>query len=58
MVHLRFAQKKKKPKYQETAACCLLGRDLFTKEGRKYFEWENSSDLFSRWWLHQCEGIR
>ena len=31
------------PKYQEAAACCHLGRELFTYESCKYFEWENSS---------------
>ena len=35
----------REPKYQETAAYCHFGREPFTKEGRKYFEWENSKDL-------------
>merc|ERR1712083_1071840 len=33
------------PKYQETAAYCHFGREPYTKEGRKYFEWENAKDL-------------
>merc|ERR1711948_34278 len=32
-------------KYQETAAYCHFGREPYTKEGRKYFEWENAKDL-------------
>merc|ERR1712176_1754305 len=35
----------REPKYQETAAYCHFGRDPYTKEGRKYFEWENAQDL-------------
>jgi S-adenosylmethionine synthetase len=35
----------REPKYQETAAYCHFGREPYTKEGRKYFEWENSKDL-------------
>merc|ERR1711909_229399 len=35
----------REPKYQETAAYCHFGREPFTKEGRKYFEWENAKDL-------------
>jgi S-adenosylmethionine synthetase len=35
----------REPKYQETAAYCHFGRKPYTKEGRKYFEWENSKDL-------------
>jgi len=35
----------REPKYQETAAYCHFGREPFTKDGRKYFEWENSKDL-------------
>jgi S-adenosylmethionine synthetase len=37
----------REPKYQETAAYCHFGREPYTKEGRKYFEWENSKDLSS-----------
>merc|ERR1712007_422890 len=37
----------REPKYQETAAYCHFGREPFTKEGRKYFEWENAKDLSS-----------
>merc|ERR1739846_180902 len=33
------------PKYQETAAYCHFGREPYTKDGRKYFEWENAKDL-------------
>ena len=35
----------REPKYQETAAYCHFGRAPYTKEGRKYFEWENAKDL-------------
>merc|ERR1711868_241751 len=35
----------REPKYQETAAYCHFGREPYTKNGVKYFEWENSKDL-------------
>lgn len=35
----------REPKYQETAAYCHFGRAPYTKDGRKYFEWENAKDL-------------
>merc|ERR1719329_388674 len=35
----------REPKYQETAAYCHFGRDAVTKDGMKYFEWENPQDL-------------
>merc|ERR1712178_251076 len=35
----------REPKYQETAAYCHFGRKPYTKDGRKYFEWENAKDL-------------
>merc|ERR1712107_194036 len=35
----------REPKYQETAAYCHFGREAVTKDGRKYFEWENAKDL-------------
>merc|ERR1712087_485626 len=35
----------REPKYQETAAYCHFGRAPYTKDGRKFFEWENSKDL-------------
>merc|ERR1712188_63291 len=35
----------RKPKYQETAAYCHFGREPYTKDGRKCFEWENARDL-------------
>jgi len=35
----------REPKYQETAAYCHFGREPVTKDGRKYFEWENAKDL-------------
>jgi S-adenosylmethionine synthetase len=37
----------REPKYQETAAYCHFGREPYTKEGRKYFEWENAKDVSS-----------
>merc|ERR1712160_70943 len=33
------------PKYQETAAYCHFGREPYTKDGMKFFEWENAKDL-------------
>merc|ERR1712084_179790 len=33
------------PKYQETAAYCHFGREPYTKDGKKFFEWENAKDL-------------
>merc|ERR1711983_729375 len=35
----------REPKYQETAAYCHFGRQPVTKDGIKFFEWENSKDL-------------
>merc|ERR1712091_728882 len=35
----------REPKYQETAAYCHFGRTPYTKDGIKFFEWENAKDL-------------
>merc|ERR1739838_705794 len=35
----------REPKYQETAAYCHFGREAVTKNGMKYFEWENAKDV-------------
>merc|ERR1711868_24311 len=35
----------REPKYQETAAYGHFGRKPYTKDGIKFFEWENSKDL-------------
>merc|ERR1711881_425352 len=35
----------REPKYQETAAYGHFGREAYTKNGIKYFEWENAKDL-------------
>merc|ERR1712188_196143 len=35
----------REPKYQETAAYCHFGRKPHTKNGVKFFEWENDKDL-------------
>merc|ERR1712007_263865 len=35
----------REPKYQETAAYCHFGRTPETKNGIKFFEWENAKDL-------------
>merc|ERR1711959_863461 len=35
----------REPKYQETAAYCHFGRQPHTKDGIKFFEWENAKDL-------------
>ncbi|CAK9045798.1 S-adenosylmethionine synthase 2 (AdoMet synthase 2) (Methionine adenosyltransferase 2) (MAT 2), partial [Durusdinium trenchii] len=35
----------REPKYQETAAYCHFGREAVTKNGIKFFEWENPKDL-------------
>merc|ERR1712222_186387 len=32
------------PKYPETAAYCHFGREPYTKDGVKFFEWENAKD--------------
>merc|ERR1711933_114090 len=35
----------REPKYQETAAYCHFGRAPYTKDGIKFFEWENAKAL-------------
>merc|ERR1711992_136862 len=35
----------REPKYQDTAAYCHFGREPYTKDGIKFFEWENAQDL-------------
>jgi len=35
----------REPKYQETAAYCHFGRNPYTKDGIKFFEWENAKDM-------------
>merc|ERR1712187_614260 len=35
----------REPKYQVTAAYCHFGRAPYTKDGKKFFEWENAKDL-------------
>merc|ERR1712038_1104907 len=35
----------REPKYQETAAYCHFGREAVTKDGIKFFEWENPKNL-------------
>merc|ERR1712216_318429 len=35
----------REPKYQETEAYCHFGRTPYTKNGAKFFEWENAKDL-------------
>jgi len=35
----------REPKYQETAAYCHFGRQPYTKNGIKFFEWENCKDM-------------
>jgi len=35
----------REPKYQETAAYCHFGREPMTRDGIKFFEWENAKDL-------------
>jgi S-adenosylmethionine synthetase len=35
----------REPKYQETAAYCHFGRSPYTKNGIKFFEWENAKDM-------------
>merc|ERR1712138_315809 len=35
----------REPKYQETAAYGHFGREAYTKDGIKFFEWENAKDL-------------
>merc|ERR1712013_630716 len=35
----------REPKYQETAAYCHFGRQAVSKDGIKFFEWENAKDV-------------
>merc|ERR1712226_350812 len=35
----------REPKYLQTAAYCHFGRAPYTKDGIKFFEWENAKDL-------------
>merc|ERR1719473_483970 len=35
----------REPKYRESAAYCHFGREPVTKNGIKFFEWENAKDL-------------
>merc|ERR1711982_51949 len=35
----------REPKYQETAAYCHFGREPYTKDGIKFFSWEDPIDL-------------
>merc|ERR1712170_27765 len=35
----------REPKYQETAAYCHFGREPVTRNGIKFFEWENAKDV-------------
>ena len=35
----------REPKCQDTAAYCHFGREPYTKEGIKFFEWESPKDL-------------
>jgi len=35
----------REPKYQETAAYGHFGRKVETKDGKKFFEWENAKDM-------------
>merc|ERR1712031_43520 len=35
----------KKPKYKKTAAYSHFGREPYTQDGKKFFEWENAKDL-------------
>merc|ERR1712064_250558 len=35
----------REPKYQESAAYCHFGREPYTKDGIKFFEWENAKDM-------------
>merc|ERR1712085_175478 len=35
----------REPQYQESAAYCHFGREPVTKNGIKFFEWENAKDL-------------
>jgi len=35
----------REPKYRATAAYCHFGRAPYTKDGVKFFEWENAKDL-------------
>merc|ERR1712217_377550 len=42
---IAMALQLREPKYQETAAYCHFGREPVTKDGIKFFEWENAKVL-------------
>merc|ERR1712093_787241 len=42
---IAMALQLREPKYQETAAYCHFGREAYTKDGMKFFEWEKAQDL-------------
>merc|ERR1711953_1115881 len=46
----------REPKYQETAAYCHFGREPYTKDGIKFFEWENAKDM-SKYQPMSSEGF-
>merc|ERR1711907_77551 len=46
----------REPKYQETAAYCHFGRQPVTKDGIKFFEWENAKDLSKFKSMSSAEG--
>merc|ERR1712137_81949 len=45
----------REPKYQETAAYGHFGRDPYTKNGIKFFEWENAKDLTKYQKMHSAQ---
>merc|ERR1712230_348630 len=46
----------REPKYQETAAYCHFGRQPHTKDGIKFFEWENAKDLSKYKSMNSSQG--
>merc|ERR1712100_679446 len=44
----------REPKYRATAAYCHFGRAPYTKDGVKFFEWENAKDLSK--YQKSCSG--
>merc|ERR1712187_639990 len=42
---IAMSRARREPKYQETAAYCHFGREPYTQDGKKFFEWENAKDL-------------
>jgi len=45
----------REPKYQETAAYCHFGREPVSKDGIRFFAWEDARDLTRYKAMSSCE---